>query len=163
MSPGHPPVGLKHAIAAATANVGLSNTSIGQAIVTPLLESGEILTIARETVRPFYAGRSRSALAALSAAFAPFPDTPWRVHQSEGALFLWLWFPGLPITASELYTRLKTRKVLVVPGHYFFFGLDAPIPEQEECIRVTYSQSETVVQEALVIIAEEVAKAYGNR
>ncbi len=148
------------AITAATANVGLANTSIGQAIVTPLIESGEILTIARDTVRPYYADRSRSAQTALSAAFAPFPDTPWRAHQSEGALFLWLWFPGLPITAAELYQRLKKRKVLVVPGHHFFFGLETPLDAQHECVRITYSQSETIVQEALAIIAEEVAHAF---
>ena len=34
-------------------------------------------------------------------------SVPYFIHRSEGALFLWLWFEGLPITAKELYQRLK--------------------------------------------------------
>jgi len=34
-------------------------------------------------------------------------------------MFLWLWFPDLPISSLELYKRLKARGVLVVSGHYF--------------------------------------------
>ena len=87
---------------------------------------------------------------------------PYRIHRSEGALFLWLWFEGLPIPASELYRRLKARKVLVIPGHYFFFGLGEDWQHGHECIRLTFSQPAQVVQEGIAVLAEEVRRAFAD-
>jgi valine--pyruvate aminotransferase len=65
----------------------------------------------------------------------------------------------MSITTMELYERLKSRKVLVVPGEYFFFGLNDDWPHRHECLRLNFAQSETVMREALALIAEEAAKA----
>ena len=55
---------------------------------------------------------------------AGLEDYPIRIHKPEGAFFLWLWMPGLPMTNAALYKRLKARGVIVVSGHYFFPGLE---------------------------------------
>ena len=73
-----------------------------------------------ETIRPYYAARSSEAVERLTQACR---DLPLRIHRPEGAFFLWLWFPGLPITSQELYRRLKARGVYVLSGHHFFPGL----------------------------------------
>ncbi len=65
---------------------------------------------------------------------------------------------NLRITTRELYERLKQRKVLTVPGEYFFFGLAEDWPHRNECLRINYSQPADVVREGLKIIAEEAAK-----
>ena len=79
------------------------------------------------------------------------------IHKAEGAIFLWLWFPGLPVTSQELYRRLKQRGVLIIPGQYFFPGLDDdPWPHKQECIRMTYSMDDDVVRDGIKIMAEEV-------
>ena len=86
---------------------------------------------------------------------------PYRVHRSEGAFFLWLWFEDLPITSRELYERLKSRGVLVVPGSYFFFGVDDPQwRHRDECLRVSFTMSDEIVRDGFRIIADEVGKAY---
>ncbi len=141
--------------------VGLANTNIGQAITTPLIQSGEILELSRDVVKPFYEKKSRDA---QNWVHEYFPDSlPYRIHRSEGAFFLWMWFEGLPITARELYKRLKARDVFVIPGHYFFFGNDdAEWRHRDECIRVTFTMPEEVVRRGLKIIAEEVTLAYGE-
>ena len=72
--------------------------------------------------------------------------------------FHWLWLKNLRVTTRELYERLKTREVLVVPGEYFFYGLEQDWPHSTECLRVNYSGPEKTVREGLQIIAEEVAK-----
>jgi valine--pyruvate aminotransferase len=123
-----------------------------------LIESGEILRMSRDIVRPFYQHKRDLALAAAHEAFGDTID--WQVHRSEGALFLWFRFPGLRMTSKELYQRLKKRNVLVIPGEYFFFGHDDPSwKHRRECIRVSYAMDETAVRDGLRIIAEEVAKA----
>ena len=149
------------ALGSMSAIVGLSNPSTGQQIMLPLVESGEILRLSREVVRPFYEGKCKLARQAATEAFGG--DFEWRMHRSEGALFLWFWFPGLPITTKELYNRLKKRGVLVIPGEYFFFGLDEQPawPHRHECIRVSYAMDESVVRDGLRIIAEEVKAAQG--
>ena len=75
-------------------------------------------------------------------------------------MFLWMWFDQLPISSLELYQRLKEHGVLVVSGHYFFPGLEEPWRHKEECIRVTYSQSDDDIRRGLTIIAEVVRQAY---
>ena len=83
----------------------------------------------------------------------------WAVHASEGAFFHWLWLRGMKITTRELYERLKARKVLIVPGEYFFFGLREDWAHAHECLRMNFAQPEAVVREGLRIIAEEAAAA----
>ena len=148
-------------MASMTSICGLANANMGQAIITPLVESGEVLRLSNEVVQPFYVEKSRQAQEWVREFF---DDTlNYHVHRSEGALFLWMWFEDLPITARELYERLKARDVLVVPGNYFFFGLDdAEWRHRDECIRVTFTMPEDVVREGFRIIADEVAKAYAG-
>lgn len=147
-------------ITSLTSIAGLANGNVGQAIVQPMIESGEILRLSREVVRPFYEEKSRLAQAWVSQYWDS--QLPYRVHASEGALFLWVWFEGLPITARELYERLKARDVLVVPGNYFFFGLEEPWRHQDECLRINFSLDRGTVEEGIRIIGEEVAKAYAQ-
>lgn len=149
----HPKI--TEAIAAMTSVTGLANTNTGQQLVLPLLQSGELLRLSREVIRPFYEERSRMALGWLRDAFAG--QEGWSVHRSEGSFFLWLRLEGLPITTLELYERLKSRKVLVVPGEHFFFGLESEWPHRHECVRLNYSGPADTVREALGIIAAEVA------
>lgn len=149
-------------VSSMTSIAGLANGNVGQALMRPLIESGEVLRLSQEVVRPFYETKSRQALAWVVEFFED--GLSYHVHRSEGALFLWMWFEGLPITTKELYRRLKNRKVLIVPGEYFFFGLPEgeDWPHVKECIRVTYTMPEDVVREGIRIIAEEVGKAYAG-
>jgi valine--pyruvate aminotransferase len=134
---------------------------VGQQIALPWVESGEILELGAKILRPFYAEKSRAA-AAWAREFLDAAGVDWALHASEGAFFHWLWLRGLNIPTRELYERLKARKVLVVPGEYFFFGLDEDWPHSRECLRLNYSQPEPVVREGLKIIAEEAARASGK-
>jgi valine--pyruvate aminotransferase len=150
------------AVSSMSAIVGLANGNIGQAIMEPLIRSGEILKLSSEVVRPYYVEKSRQARAWVAEEFDA--KLPYRVHLSEGALFLWLWFEGMPITSGELYERLKKRGVLIVSGHYFFFGDDDvdAWPHRHECIRMTFTMDERTVHEGIKIIAQEVAAAYAE-
>lgn len=146
---------IAQAVQAMTSVIGLANTNIGQALVLPMLKSGEIIRMSREVIRPFYEDRARKAMGWVREAFT---GIPWAAHRPEGAFFLWMHFAGLPIPTRELYQRLKRRKVLIVPGEYFFFGADRDWPHARECIRMTFSQSESVVKEGIEIIADEIRK-----
>lgn len=149
---------IARALAEMTGVVGLANSNVGQAIVQPLLENGELLQLSNEVMRPFYQKKSRQALAWVAEFF---PDEMnYYVHRSEGALFLWFWFEGLPISSKTLYERCKKRGSLVVPGEFFFFGEEEEWAHGRECIRVTFTMDEDTVREGLRIIAEEAISAY---
>lgn len=146
-------------VASMTSIVGLANANLGQAITRPLIESGEILRLSREVVRPYYRDKAVQARRWIDELFDD--SLPYRVHRSEGAFFLWLWLEGLPIASRELYERLKARDVLVVPGNEFFFGLgEDPWPHRQECLRISFAMPDQVVRDGLRVIAEEVALAY---
>ena len=146
------------AIGSMTAIVGLANCPIGQNLVQPLVESGEILRLARDVIRPFYERKSQLAQAWIAEYFDDSLD--YHVHVSEGALFLWLWFRGMKITAETLYDRLKARGVLIIPGHYFGVGAPEDWKHGHECIRLSFAMDEESVREGIAILAEEVGKAY---
>ena len=146
------------ALAAATAIFCLSPGRFGPALATELIAGGELLRLARDVIRPHYAGRAARAVDRLRAGMR---DYPIRVHKPEGAFFLWLWMPGLPITNAELYGRLKKREVIVVSGHYFFPGLETDDwPHKRECIRISYADDWERTERGLDIIVEEVRRVY---
>jgi valine--pyruvate aminotransferase len=134
--------------------ISLANASIGPVITGPLIRSGEILRISRDIIQPYYREKSERVQNWIRERFGDAFD--YRVHKSEGAIFLWIWFRGMPITSYELYRRLKARKVLVVPGNYFFFGLTEEWSHRNECIRINYAGDEEDIKTALEIIADEV-------
>ncbi|MEM8952552.1 MAG: valine--pyruvate transaminase [Verrucomicrobiota bacterium] len=136
-----------------TSIIGLANNNIGQAIALPLIESGKLIELSNTIVKPFYQEKSNHAQAVILEEFRD--DFPYAIHRNEGAFFLWLWFPELPISTRELYERLKKRRLLIIPGEYFFYGLDSPWDHSRQCIRITYSQSEETVREGIRILASE--------
>ncbi len=142
-------------LAVMNAIMGLANNNVGQALVQPLIASGELKDLCRQVIRPFYADRLAFAQQAIAEQFGE--DFPYRLHVSEGAFFLWLWLPALPVTSAELYQRLKRRQVLVVPGEYFFYGLPEgeDWPHRHQCIRITFSQSEETLLRGIQGVAEE--------
>jgi valine--pyruvate aminotransferase len=137
--------------------VNLACSTLGPALARALFDTGEILTLARDHVTPFYRERAGQAVELFRQQLGVLP---YHIHKPEGAIFLWLWFEGLPITSQALYQRLKERGVLVVPGHNFFVGIDDDWPHQRECIRVSYAQDLDTVTRGIGIIVEEVERAY---
>jgi valine--pyruvate aminotransferase len=137
----------------------LAPGGIGARMAVDLVRSGEIMQMSRDIVQPFYRQKSQDALELFRKELA---GIPCHIHKPEGAIFLWLWFPGLPCTSAQLYERLKARDTLIIPGHHFFPGLeDEYWQHKHECIRVTYAQDDAVVQEGIRVIADEVRKLYG--
>ena len=137
--------------------INLACGNLGPAMVRSLFASGEIISVSDQVVKPFYQQRADQTLALIKKHMG---ESPYRVHRPEGAIFLWLWFEGLPISSEELYQRLKQRGVLVVPGHNFFPGIDDDWKHQQECIRLSYAQEDSVVEEGIKLLAEEVSRAY---
>ncbi len=147
------------AISSMNAIVSLTPGNMGAGMALEMARSGEMISLGREVIRPFYLRKARQALDWFA---EDMGDAPYRIHKPEGAFFLWLWFPGLPITSAELYARLKARGVIIVPGHYFFPGLKDAWRHRYECIRVSYAQDDAAVRAGIAIIAEEVKRAYAG-
>ena len=142
-----------------TSVLSLAPGSLGPALALDLVKSGEITRVSNDVVKPFYQQKSARAVAQLRREIRA--EIPMRIHKPEGALFLWLWFEGLPISSLELYQRLKKKGVLVVSGHYFFPGMEQDDwAHKEQCIRVTYAQDDEVVERGISLIAEEIRRIF---
>ncbi|PSW01383.1 valine--pyruvate transaminase [Photobacterium lipolyticum] len=139
--------------------LSLAPGGIGPAIVNKMIEKQDLLALSEQVIKPFYQRKSQHAVELLQTAIN---DERFRIHKPEGAMFLWLWFKELPITTMELYRRLKARGVLIVPGEYFFIGLDADWQHGHECLRMNYVQNDADMKKGIAIIAEEVATAYAE-
>ena len=137
--------------------ISLAPNSFGAQLATKAVQSGDILNLSREVIRPHYEKRAwqvvewyREGLAGLD----------FYIHKPEGAIFVWLWFKGLPISNQTLYERLKERGVVVVSGQHFFPGLEEPWQHKHECIRMSYAADMAQVKKGVQIICEEVRRCY---
>lgn len=137
----------------------LAPGGIGARVAMELVKTGDIMQISRELIQPYYRRKVLQTQEWFREELGD--DVPWRIHKPEGALFLWLWFEGLPGGSAALYERLKTRNTLVIPGYHFFPGLENDDwAHKQECIRVTYAQDEATVREGVKVIAEEIRRLY---
>ena len=144
-----------------TSVFSLAPGSLGPALALDLVNSGEITRVSNEVVKPFYEEKAKRAVAQLRQEIGD--HIPMRIHKPEGALFLWLWFEGLPISSQELYQRLKKKGVLVVSGDYFFPGMEEDNwVHKNECIRVTYAQDDVVVTRGIQLLSEEIKEAFSR-
>jgi len=137
--------------------MSLAPGSLGPAIATELVRTGQIIRLSRDVIRPFYQKKADRVVEQL---LQELNGVDFHIHKPEGAFFLWLWFRDLPISDIELYERLKRRGVLVVPGRYFFPGHNRPWQHKNECIRLNYAPDDEIVSAGIKIIAEEVKRAY---
>lgn len=146
------------AISNVNAILSLATNSIGARLALPLITSGDILKLSRDVVKPFYQERCLLAIQQLEQGLSGLPV---RVHKPEGAMFLWLWCKDLPISSHTLYERLKDKGLIVVPGHYFFPGMeDTNWSHKDECLRINYSQSPEQVTAGLRLICDELNTIY---
>jgi valine--pyruvate aminotransferase len=150
---------ITNALASLNAIVSLAPTSVGAGLTLDLVQSGEIIIISENMIKPYYQKRAEKALEWV---WESLTGTPFYVHKPEGAFFFWLWFKDLPITSAEIYQRLKRRGVLIIPGHHFFPGLNQEWGHKTECIRMNYTPHEDKVREGIQIIGEEVKRAYAQ-
>ncbi len=139
--------------------VSLANGNLGPVLLTELLKSGELPNICEHIICAHYKAQRDFALQQVQEKFA---HLPYKIHQAEGAFFIWLWFENLPISTQALYEKLKARAVLIMPGEHFFFGLENKDEwgHSRECIRLTYCQGQDVVEQALAIIAEVLEEVF---
>lgn len=141
-----------------TANTitNLACGNLGPALSHGLFVNNDITKLT-SMVTPFYQQKAEQTVTWFIEALG---DIPFKIHQPEGAIFLWLWFEGLPISAKMLYQRLKDKGVLIIPGEDFFIGVDKNWQHQYQCIRVSYAQNAQVVKQGIDIIANEIKELY---
>lgn len=138
----------------------LAMGSLGPVLAQDLVGSGEIIRMSETLIKPYYRRKAEFAIACCR---RELDGIDYYIHKAEGAIFLWLWFPGLPVSSEELYRRLKARGVLVLSGHYFFPGLKEDWRHKNECLRLSYAMPDEVVSEGIRVIGEEVRKAVNSK
>lgn len=133
-------------------NASLHSSRYGQAIAARAINSGALVQIAEQVIRPFYQNKFAVLENTLDEAMPK--NLPWFLHRGEGAIFAWLWLQDLPITDWELYQELKQVGVIVVPGSTFFPGLKEEWQHKHQCVRISLTGSD----EEIVIGMQRLAK-----
>ncbi|WP_029569312.1 valine--pyruvate transaminase [Pantoea ananatis] len=137
--------------------ISLAPGSIGPAIACEMIQRGDLLRLSEGVIKPFY---QRKVMETINIIRRYLPAERCLIHKPEGAIFLWLWFRDLPISTELLYQRLKARGVLMVPGHFFFPGLEHDWPHTHQCMRMNYVPDAENIERAVQILAEEVEHAW---
>lgn len=148
---------ITNTISALSGIITLAPNSVGAALMTRMIQDGEIGHLTEEIIKPFYRQQLDIALEIFDDVFA---DLPVLMHKPEGAFFLWLWCQDLPISSKELYQRLKARQVLVIPGEDFFIDIDPTWEHTKQCVRINYGQPSEKLRAGFEIMAEELRALY---
>ncbi len=135
--------------------ITLAPNSVGAALLTRLIETGEINHLTQNIIKPHYNECLANALSLFDQILSDFPV---HLHKPEGAFFMWLWIEGMKISSQELYQRLKARNVFVIPGEEFFIDIDPTWKHTQECIRINYSQPKEKLKRGFEILAQELQK-----
>ena len=169
------------AVGKMNAILNLAPNSMGVALASKIVETGEIIHISKNIIKPYYQERSKAAAGILDKSLTEH-GIDYYLHEQEGALFLWLWLPTLPISCEELYERLKKRGVIVVSGHFFFPGIDVenlddfgkivnnnfsdgdilPFNKKHihQCLRISFVMEEEIIKRGLELLAEEIKQVF---
>lgn len=139
--------------------ISLAPGSIGPAIANEMITRGDLLRLSNDVIKPFYQQRVTETIAVIRRYLSA---DRCLIHKPEGAIFLWLWFKDLPITTEALYQRLKQRGVLMVPGHFFFPGLEHEWPHTHQCMRMNYVPDSETIEKGIKILAEEIERAHAE-
>ncbi|MGI9228617.1 MAG: valine--pyruvate transaminase [Gammaproteobacteria bacterium] len=134
--------------------INLSLGNLGPALVLDLIRNDELSQVC-DTIRSWYLSKAQRTVALLHDKLA---GLDYYIHQLEGALFIWLWFPELPISSRELYQRLKQRGMLILAGEPFFPGLQTDWPHSRQCIRLSYPRPDAEIEAGIDILADELRK-----
>ena len=132
--------------------INLATGNFGAMITKDLISSGEILRLSQFQIKPYYQAKVMHAVKIIH---KELDGLEYYIHKPEGAIFLWLWLPELPISSDELYERLKLRGVIVISGSHFFPGLVEDWKHKHQCLRITYSMNEKIVEKGIKLIAKE--------
>jgi valine--pyruvate aminotransferase len=139
-------------------NIAIHSARFGQALATKAIKSGELAQLSKEVVRPFYQNKLEEIKVACHKYLNP--DLTWYLHDCQGGMFAWLWLENLPITDQELYTKLKEKGVIVVPGSGFFPGLQHDWQHSHECIRLSLTSTQESINEGVRILSEMLQELY---
>lgn len=148
---------ISNTISALSGIITLAPNSVGAALMTRMIEDGEIEQLTESVIKPFYRKQLDSTIETFNEVFA---DLPVLMHKPEGAFFVWLWCQDLPISTKELYARLKAKHVFVIPGEDFFIDIDPNWPHTQQCLRINYGQPSDKLKAGFDVIADELRKVY---
>ncbi len=151
---------ITNTISALSGIITLAPNSVGAALMTRMIEDGEIEHLTENIIKPFYRQQLDSTIESFEEVFA---DLPVLMHKPEGAFFVWLWCQDLPISTKELYARLKEKQVFVIPGEDFFIDIDPNWPHTQQCLRINYGQPSDKLKAGFKVIAQELRTVYSGK
>ena len=134
----------------------LAPNGVGPSLLTRMIKDKELIHLVNDVIKPYYQAKADIAVKLFDEVFA---NSSAKLHKLEGAFFMWIWLPELEITSEELYQKLKSKGVYIVPGHNFFIGIDDTWSHQHQCIRINYAKDETTLRKGLKVVFQEVFNA----
>jgi valine--pyruvate aminotransferase len=138
-------------------NAVLHSSRFGQAIAARAIASEELVNVSHAVIGPYYQKKFELMRGLMAASM---PAINWYLHKFEGALFAWLWLKDLPIDDLELYKEIKKERVFVVPGSFFFPGIDPNWKHRNECLRISLTASDEEIEKGVEAIARVTARLY---
>ncbi len=134
------------------ATLSLSPSRIAPFVFKDSFSSMEFYQICNTYIKDFYLKKRNLAINILTENFFP---NEIKIHESEGAFFLWVMFPTLRIPSYELYKVLKSKGVIIVPGNFYYPGYPLEKMNKTDAyvsIRISFSQKEDILEKGLNLL-----------
>ncbi|MCC5813855.1 MAG: aminotransferase class I/II-fold pyridoxal phosphate-dependent enzyme [Leptospira sp.] len=136
-----------------TAVMNLAPGNIGPKFLSKLLENDLMNKISRNMIQPYYQEKSIQVQSIIDSLFQK-AGIDYTMHESHGALFLWVRFPYHKKNSQDIYKEAKNQGLFLIPGDWFFPGLEETFSHRNECIRLTYSRNLEEVSKGIEILTK---------
>lgn len=135
-------------------NAVLHAPQLPQFVLARALREHDIDRLASSVIQPYYERKRQIAEELLSELL---PDSiDWRLHETHGGMFCWIWINHPWFDDMSLYYRAKEKKVFIVPGSHFFVNPLGATDDQHSrrCFRISISADESLIAEGLKRVAK---------
>ncbi|CAA6828815.1 MAG: Valine--pyruvate aminotransferase (EC [uncultured Thiotrichaceae bacterium] len=129
----------------------LAPSSAGPTLLTRIVQNKELIPLCQNFIKPYYENKAETAVRLFNEIFSGMPIY---LHKLEGAFFMWLWFKDYNLRSEEIYQRLKTQDVYIIPGHNFFMGIEDSWEHKHQCVRINYAKDEAVLRKGLLALRD---------
>jgi valine--pyruvate aminotransferase len=134
-------------IAGFVENTLLHPAQLIQSVARRAFASRQIDMLTEKVIRPYYEAK-REAVEELLHDQLP-QQVAWRIHANRGGMFCWLWIDEPWFDDLAVCAALKSRRVLIVPGRYFFTNSALADPHSTRCIRVSIGGELELIAEGI--------------
>jgi len=140
------------------ANTVLHAPQLLQVALSRVIDSGELDCMSGTVINPYYKEKYNFTHELLHTLLPV--EVPWRIFDSDGGMFCWIWINDKNFDGLYFYQKLKEKNIFIMPGQFFFINEPEVSEHGRQCFRISLSAHHGVIAKGIETIALTLTEMY---